>query len=92
MKPYKYEIFTSVIEEQIRNGAVKENERLPSVREIRKTYRLSTSSVQSGFEYLLIRGLIKSSPRSGYFVAAQTQNGEHRKTDRLHRLSGMRHL
>lgn len=83
MKPYKYEIFTSVIEEQIRNGAVKENDRLPSVREIRKTYRLSTSSVQSGFEYLLIRGLIKSSPRSGYFVAAQTQNGEHRKADWL---------
>ncbi len=83
MKSYKYEIFTSVIEEQIRNGVVKENDRLPSIREIRKRYRLSTSSVQSGFEYLMIKGLIKSSPRSGYFVADQKQNGDHKKTGQL---------
>lgn len=83
MKSYKYEIFTSVIEEQIRNGVVKENDRLPSIREIRKRYRLSTSSVQTGFEYLMIKGLIKSSPRSGYFVADQKQNGNHKKTGQL---------
>lgn len=70
MRPYKYEIFTAVIEKQIRSGVLQERDRLPSVRKIKEKYQLSTSSVQSGFEYLMIKGLIVSSPRSGYFVAA----------------------
>lgn len=69
MKPYKYEAFTSVIEEQIRCGILQSKDRLPSVRAIKEKYQLSMSSVQSGFEYLMIKGLIESSPRSGYFVA-----------------------
>jgi DNA-binding transcriptional MocR family regulator len=81
MKPYKYEVFTKVIEEQIRNGILQKNERLPSVREIKEKYRLSTSSVQNGFEYLMIKGLIRSNPRSGYFVAEiQEENIPEAKT------------
>jgi DNA-binding transcriptional MocR family regulator len=68
-KSYKYEIFTAVIEKQIHSGILQEKDRLPSVREIKEKYKLSTSSVQSGFEYLMIKGLIRSYPRSGYFVA-----------------------
>ncbi|VFA41057.1 aminotransferase-like domain-containing protein [Chryseobacterium indologenes] len=68
MKPYKYEIFTKSIEEQIRNGLLQPGDRLPSVREIKERYQLSTSSVQSGFEYLMITGLAESRLRSGYFV------------------------
>ncbi len=69
MKSYKYEIFTAVIEKQIHNGILQEKDRLPSVREIKEKYKLSTSSVQSGFEYLMIKGLVRSHSRSGYFVA-----------------------
>ncbi|WP_276876927.1 PLP-dependent aminotransferase family protein [Chryseobacterium joostei] len=69
MKSYKYEVFTKGIEEQIRKGILKAKDRLPSVREIKERYNLSTSSVQSGFESLMIKGLIESHPRSGYFVA-----------------------
>ncbi|WP_284463601.1 PLP-dependent aminotransferase family protein [Chryseobacterium sp.] len=69
MKSYKYEVFTKGIEEQIRKGALRAKDRLPSVREIKERYSLSTSSVQSGFESLMIKGLIESHPRSGYFVA-----------------------
>lgn len=68
MKSYKYEIFTAEIEMQIYSGILQENDRLPSVRDIKEKYKLSTSSVQSGFEYLMIKGLIRSHPRSGYFV------------------------
>ncbi|TZF98936.1 PLP-dependent aminotransferase family protein (plasmid) [Chryseobacterium panacisoli] len=68
-KSYKYEVFTAVIEKQIRTGVLQEKDRLPSVREVKEKYKLSTSSVQSGFEYLMIKGLIRSYPRSGYFVA-----------------------
>ncbi|MGC5743545.1 PLP-dependent aminotransferase family protein [Chryseobacterium sp. NFX27] len=70
MRSYKYEIFTSVIEEQIRSRILLKGDRLPSVREIKNRYQLSISSVQSGFEYLMMKGLIESSPRSGYFVTS----------------------
>lgn len=45
---------------------------LPFVRS-KKKYKLSTSSVQSGFEHLIIKGLVKSHPRSGYFVTGFQQ-------------------
>ncbi|AZA53890.1 PLP-dependent aminotransferase family protein [Chryseobacterium sp. G0201] len=69
MQAYKYEIFTSIIEDQIKSGAVKTGNRLPSVREIKEKYKLSISSVQSGYDYLVMKGLVENIPRSGYFVA-----------------------
>lgn len=69
MKSYIYEVFTKIIEEQIRNGIFQPKDRLPSVREIKERYNISTSSVQSGFESLIIKGLVESVPRSGYFVS-----------------------
>lgn len=69
MRSYKYEIFTSDIEEQINNRILRKGQRLPSVREIKNKYHLSTSSVQSGFDHLMMKGLVESHPRSGYFVA-----------------------
>jgi DNA-binding transcriptional MocR family regulator len=66
---YKYEIFTSVIANQIKEGVLQPGERLPSVREVKEKYHLSISSVQSGYEYLVMKGLAESRPRSGYFVA-----------------------
>ncbi|PIF46243.1 DNA-binding transcriptional MocR family regulator [Chryseobacterium sp. 52] len=74
MRSYKYEIFTSVIEEQIKNKILIKGERLPSVREIKDKYHLSISSVQSGFEYLMMKGLVESISRSGYFVADTRNN------------------
>lgn len=73
MKTYKYETFTALIEEQIRNGILQSGDKLPSIREIKERYHLSISSVQSGFEYLMIKGLVESSPRSGYFVAEKRE-------------------
>ncbi|RXM50451.1 MULTISPECIES: PLP-dependent aminotransferase family protein [unclassified Chryseobacterium] len=73
MKTYRYEIFTAIIEEQIHSGILQSGDKLPSIREIKKRYHLSISSVQSGFEYLMIKGIVESSPRSGYFVAEQRE-------------------
>lgn len=71
MQQYSYEIFTSVIEEQIKNETFRNGDRLPSVRAIKEKYHISVSSVQSGYEYLMLKGLVKSNPRSGYFVDYQ---------------------
>ena len=68
MKNYKYRVFTSVIEENIRKGILKHGDRLPSIRKIKKEYQLSSSSVQSGYDDLIFKGLVKSKPGSGYLV------------------------
>lgn len=70
MQTYKYELFTAGIEEQIKEGILQSGDRLPSIREVKKKFHLSTSSVQSGYEYLMIRGWVESIPGSGHFVAA----------------------
>lgn len=70
MKQYKYSVFTDKIEEGIRKGLLKPGDKLPSVRAIKAEYTLSTSSVQSGYDYLVFRGLVQSLPRAGYIVAA----------------------
>ncbi|TXJ27500.1 MAG: PLP-dependent aminotransferase family protein [Chitinophagaceae bacterium] len=69
MKDYRYRIFTSVIEKRINRRILKPGDKLPSVRSIKQEYHLSTSSVQSGYDYLVIKGLVVSIPRSGYIVA-----------------------
>ncbi|MBT2622676.1 PLP-dependent aminotransferase family protein [Chryseobacterium sp. ISL-6] len=70
MQTYRYEIFTSIIENKIKKGILKPGTRLPSVREIKADYHLSISSIQSGYDLLVIKGLVKNVPRSGYYVAS----------------------
>lgn len=74
MKKYKYHIFTSKIEEAIEQGILKTGDALPAVRTIKDTYQLSTSSVQSGYDYLVFKGLVTSIPRLGYRVASNLKN------------------
>lgn len=71
MKSYKFEIFTSFLEKNIRESIYKPGHKLPSVRELKDKYQLSTSSVQNGYEYLIIQGLVESIPKSGYYVSRQ---------------------
>jgi len=83
MKSYKFEIFTSSLEKNIREGIYKPGHKLPSVRELKDKYQLSTSSVQNGYEYLIIQGLVESHPKSGYYVSTFFgQSRESIKTNR----------
>jgi DNA-binding transcriptional MocR family regulator len=68
MKAYKFEIFTNEIEKNIKNGIFKPGHKLPSVREIKEKYQLSSSTVQMGYEHLLLSGSVESIPKSGYYV------------------------
>lgn len=77
MKDYKYRIFTSVIEENINKGILKPGDWLPSVRNIKQEFNLSTSSVQSGYDYLVFKGIVTSLPRQGYIVALRDTNEQH---------------
>ncbi len=84
MKSYKFEIFTSLLEKNIREGIYKPGHKLPSVRELKDKYQLSTSSVQNGYEYLIIQGLVESHPKSGYYVSTLFgQSHESIKSNRI---------
>ncbi len=74
MQKFKYEIFTSVIEEQIKKRIFSSGDRLPSVRQIKEEYKLSTTTVQSGYDYLVMKGLVENRPRSGFFVNFKTDD------------------
>lgn len=71
MQNFKYQKFTSVIEEQIKSGVLTSGDRLPSVREIKEKYQLSITSVQSGYDYLVMKGCVENRPRSGFFVTVK---------------------
>jgi DNA-binding transcriptional MocR family regulator len=76
MKAYKFEVFTSVFEKNIREGIFKPGHKLPSVRKIRERYRISISTVQDGYEHLVMSGLVESVPKSGYYVSNRLETGE----------------
>jgi DNA-binding transcriptional MocR family regulator len=72
MHNFKYQKFTSVIEEQIKSGVLTSGDRLPSVREIKEKYQLSITSVQNGYDYLVMKGWVENRPRSGFYVSIKT--------------------
>ncbi|MGJ1285796.1 PLP-dependent aminotransferase family protein [Sphingobacterium spiritivorum] len=82
MKSFKYEVFTSFIEKHINEGIYMPGHKLPSVREVKDKYQISISTVQSGYEYLMIRGLVISIPKSGYFVATATEKKQEKISSR----------
>ncbi|PYF77080.1 aminotransferase-like domain-containing protein [Pedobacter nutrimenti] len=71
MRTYKFEVFTAVIEKQIREGILKPGQKLPSIRELKDQYQTSISTIQNGYEHLVIRGLVESIPKSGYYVRSR---------------------
>ncbi|MEJ5055635.1 aminotransferase-like domain-containing protein [Sphingobacterium sp. MYb382] len=73
MVDYKYKIFTDSLEKNIREGVLKPGYKLPSVRVLKEQYQTSISTIQKGYEYLMLIGLVESVPKSGYFVAHQQQ-------------------
>lgn len=68
MKDYKYKIFTDSIEENIQKDILKNGDKLPSARRIKKEYGISITTIQKGYDYLVFKGLVRSVPRLGYIV------------------------
>ncbi|SMG12388.1 aminotransferase-like domain-containing protein [Sphingobacterium psychroaquaticum] len=71
MRGYKFEIFTAEIERDIREGVLKAGQKLPSVRMLKERYQMSMSTIQKGYEHLVLLGLVESIPQSGYFVSTR---------------------
>jgi DNA-binding transcriptional MocR family regulator len=67
----RYEQYADEIAELIRTQALRAGDRLPSVRQASAGRRISPSTVFQAYYLLEARGLVKSRPRSGYYVTAR---------------------
>ncbi|NEX62412.1 aminotransferase-like domain-containing protein [Noviherbaspirillum galbum] len=56
------------IERQIRDGAYREGEKLPSLRELAALHQYAKNTVVAAFEILVSRGLVEPRRGSGYYV------------------------
>ncbi len=66
--PLLYERVARLVETQISTGALRSNERIPSVRAMSRTARVSISTVVQAYLHLENIGLIEARPQSGFFV------------------------
>jgi DNA-binding transcriptional MocR family regulator len=67
----RYEQYAQEIVELIRTQVLRPGDRLPSVRQASASRRISASTVFEAYYLLEARGLIRSRPRSGYYVNAK---------------------
>lgn len=65
----RYEALAADIAVSIRNGLLKPGDRLPSVRQASASRHVSPATVFEAYYLLEAQGLIRSRPRSGYYVA-----------------------
>ncbi|KXH83787.1 PLP-dependent aminotransferase family protein [Sporosarcina sp. HYO08] len=70
---YKYQQIYKGIKEQILEGDLQTNEKLPSKRKLASQLRVSVNSVTNAYEQLLAEGYIYSIERKGYYVEQITK-------------------
>jgi DNA-binding transcriptional MocR family regulator len=63
-----YERVAHLVERQIATGTLRTNERIPSVRAMSRTARVSVSTVVQAYVHLESIGLIEARPQSGFYV------------------------
>lgn len=66
--PLLYERVASIVERQIASGALRTNERIPSVRSMSRTANVSVATVVQAYMRLESIGLIEARPQSGFYV------------------------
>ncbi|MFL6619974.1 MAG: PLP-dependent aminotransferase family protein, partial [Povalibacter sp.] len=66
--PLLYERVARLVENQIAIGTLRTNDRIPSVRSMSRTARVSVSTVVQAYVHLENIGLIEARPQSGFYV------------------------
>ncbi|MCG8483784.1 MAG: PLP-dependent aminotransferase family protein [Clostridia bacterium] len=56
------------IKGEILKGNITASEKLPSIRDLSKTLKLSKTTIESAYDQLLVEGYIYSKPQSGYYI------------------------
>ncbi|WP_419778408.1 PLP-dependent aminotransferase family protein [Maridesulfovibrio sp.] len=68
---YRYKKVEQELSKHIEAGDLVPGDKLPSLRQMSKTLKVSISTVSHAYEELEKRGLIESRPRSGYYVRSE---------------------
>jgi len=71
MKQFKYEQLANILKLKIEEKKWRANEKLPSIRELARSYSVSKVSVQKALHTLEARGIIFVKFKSGYYVFPQ---------------------
>ena len=66
--PLLYERVARLVEAQISTGTLRANDRIPSVRSMSRTAKVSVSTVVQAYLHLENIGLIEARPQSGFYV------------------------
>lgn len=66
--PLLYERVAHLVETQIATGALRTNDRIPSVRSMSRAAKVSVSTVVQAYVHLENIGLIEARPQSGFYV------------------------
>jgi DNA-binding transcriptional MocR family regulator len=69
--PLLYERVARLVEGQIATGALRANDRIPSVRTMSRAAKVSVSTVVQAYVHLENVGLIEARPQSGFYVRAR---------------------
>lgn len=76
MKEYKYlNVYRAIIDD-IQNGYLKYNDKIPSIRKMSKRLEVSKTTVESAYLQLLVEGYIYAKDKVGYFVDVQYNQQE----------------
>lgn len=74
MKDYKYlEVYQQIVDD-IENGYLKYNDKIPSIRKMAKQLNVSRTTVESAYLQLLVEGYIYAKEKVGYYVDVQYSN------------------
>lgn len=71
--PIRFHDIVNAVEKEVQSGMVSDGVRLPPVRVMAHQLGISKNTVQTAYEELEERGLLKSQARSGYFVEQTKQ-------------------
>jgi len=64
-----YEEVAGKMDHLIRHGTYKTGDRIPSIRDISRSMKVSVSTALEAYRLLEVRGLIEARPQSGYYVS-----------------------
>ena len=72
-EPLLFERVARLVEAQIASGTLCANDRIPSVRAMSRTARVSVSTVVQAYLHLESLGLIEARPQSGFYVRTRSE-------------------
>lgn len=78
-----YEQIKEGIKNLIMSGAIRENEKIPSVREVAVNMAINPNTVQKAYKELENEGFIYSQRAKGYYAAGTNNNFEEKRVNEL---------